>query len=102
MQTVTNSAVIYQKFIDEEIMLLEILGCISKSLSPGVTPVIIVPKNQDPLNPQKQQLYLVSDHWSLNKSINTVHNCNSVISYYPLPNITDLLEGCISVSYLTH
>ena len=28
---------------------------------------------------------------SLNKSINAAHNGNCLISYYPLPNITDLL-----------
>ena len=49
------------------------------------------PKKPDPLNPQKQQLCLVLDYWSLNKSINAEHNGTNVISYYPLPNITDLL-----------
>ena len=45
----------------------------------------------DPLNPHKQQLCLVLDCRSLNKSVNVAHNGNSVISYYPIPNITDLL-----------
>ena len=48
-------------------------------------------KNPDPLNLQKQQLCLVLDYQSLSKSINTTHKDNDVISYYPLPNITDLL-----------
>ena len=39
----------YQKFVDEDITLLENVGCISKSLSPWVTPVIILPKMSDPL-----------------------------------------------------
>ena len=81
----------YQKFIDEVIRLLGNAGCISKSLRPWATPVIIVPKKPDPLNPQKQHLCLVLDNQSLDKSINVAHNGSSVISYYPLPNITDPL-----------
>ena len=42
----------YQKFTDKEIQLLENAGCISKSFSLWVAPVIKVPKNPDPLNPQ--------------------------------------------------
>ena len=38
----------YQKFINEEIRLLENVGCRSKGLSPGATPVIKVPKSQTP------------------------------------------------------
>ena len=52
----------YQKFMGREIRLLENEGCISKSVSPWVAQVIIVPKKQDPLNPQKQQLHLVLDY----------------------------------------
>ena len=81
----------YQKLIDEEIKQLENAGCRSKSLSPWTTPVIIVPKMSDPLNPHDQQCCLVLDYRSLNKSINTAHNGNSIMSYYPLPNIIDLL-----------
>ena len=43
----------YQKFIDEEIWLLEKAGCISKSLSPWATPVAIFLKKQHPLHPEK-------------------------------------------------
>ena len=49
------------------------------------------PKNPDPLNPQKQQLHLILDYKSLNKSINVAKHGNRVASYYPLSNITDLL-----------
>ena len=79
----------YQKFTDEEIRLLENSGCISKSLSLWATPVIIVPKRPDPLNPQKQTASLSVR--SLKGLINTAHNGNRVISYCSLPNITDLL-----------
>ena len=81
----------YQKCLHEEIGLFENAGCISKHLSPWAAPVIIVPKKLYPLNPQQQQLHLLLDYRSLNKSINTAHNGNSVISHYPLPNITDLV-----------
>ena len=60
-------------------------------------------KKPYPLNPQKQQLHLVVDYSSLNKSINAAHNGNMVISYYPLPNIMDLLarlQNCTVFSSL--
>ena len=72
-------------------MPLENAGSISKCLSTWASPAIIVPKKPDPLNPQKQQLHLVLDYQSLNKSVNVAHRGNSVKSYYPLPNITYLL-----------
>ena len=81
----------YKKFVDKDIRLLENADCISKSLSLWAAPVIIVPKKPNPLNLQKQQPHLVLDYWSLNKSIDAAHNGNRVISYYPLPNIMDLL-----------
>ena len=41
----------YQKFVDEEIKLLEATGCITKGLSPWAAPVIIMPKTSDPNQP---------------------------------------------------
>ena len=41
----------YQKFVNNEIRLLENAGCISKSLSPWAPPVFIVPRKPDPLKP---------------------------------------------------
>ena len=38
----------YQEFVDGEIRYLENAGCISKSLCPCTTPVIIIPKKQSP------------------------------------------------------
>ena len=81
----------YQKLIDFEIKLIENADYISKSLSPWATPVIIVPKKPDPLNPYKQWLCLLLDYSSLNKPINAAHNGNNITYYYPLPNIRDLL-----------
>ena len=92
-----------KKFVDEEIQLSENAGCISKSLSLWAAPVIIVPKKPDPTNPCKQQLHLLLDYRSVNKSINAGHNGDSVISYYPLPNIMDLLtrvQNCTIFSSL--
>ena len=74
---------------------------ISKSLILWVAKVI-VPKKLDPLNPQKQQLHLILDYQSLNTSIGAAHNGNNVISYYPLPNIADLLARLQSVTYFPH
>ena len=83
----------YQRLVNEKIRLLGNAGCMFLSLSPWTAPVIIVPKRPDPLIPQKQKLHLVRDYRSLNKSINGAHSGNSVISYYPLPNIMDLLAS---------
>ena len=81
----------YQNFIDKEICLLEDAGCISKCLSLWKVPVPTVPKKTRPIHSILQQFYLVLDYNLLNKSINTVHCGNNVISYHCLPNITDLL-----------
>ena len=81
----------YQKFVGEEIQHLKSSGCISKRLSPWVTAVETIPNNPNPLNPGKQQLSLVIDYCLLNKSISATHNGNKVISYYPFPNITDII-----------
>ena len=53
--------------------------------------MIILSKKPDPLHPEKQHLHLVLNNHLLNESINTAHNGNKIIPYYPLPNITDLL-----------
>ena len=93
----------YQKFIEEEIKLLENAGYISKCFNPWAAPVIIVPKKPGPFNPHKQQFHLSLDYRSLNKSIYAVHNGNSVISYYLQPNIMDLLvrlQNCTTFSSL--
>ena len=55
MQTISHP-IKYQTFANKEIRLLENEGCISKSLSPWATLVIIVPEKPDPLHPEKQQL----------------------------------------------
>ena len=61
-----------------------------KSLSPWAAQVIIVSKKPESLSPEKQQ-YLVLDYHLLNESINTTHNGNNIISYYPFLSITELL-----------
>ena len=90
-------------FVDVEIKLLENAGCISKSLSLWATPVNIGLKKPDLASPCKQKLHLVLDYRSLNKSFNVTHSGNSIISYHPLPNSTDLLarlQNCAIFSSL--
>ena len=53
--------------------------------------MITIPKNPDPLHPEKQQLHVILDYYLINKSINAAYNGDNVISYYPLLNIIDLL-----------
>ena len=48
----------HQKFVSEEICLLENAGCILQSLSLWTAQVIIVTKTPDPSHPNKQQLCL--------------------------------------------
>ena len=55
-------------------------------------------KKPDPLHPTAEQLHLVLDYHLLNKFLNVVHN---VISYYPLPNITDMLARLQKCNLLT-
>ena len=60
-------------------------------------------ENSRSLTPPKQQLCLVLDCKSLNEAINAEHNGNCIISYYRLPNITDLLarlQNCAIFSSL--
>ena len=75
----------------------KVQAAFQKDLSPRAVLVIIVPNNQDPLKPEKPQIHLVLDYHLLNKSMNTTHNGNWVMSYYSLPNITHLfarLQNC--------
>ena len=70
----------YQKISDEQIIkLLENAGCTSKSLSTWATPVIIVSKKPEPLNPQQQQPHFVLEYWTLNKPINAAKLLNCTI-----------------------
>ena len=93
----------YQKFVVEDLRLLQNAKCISESLRPWATPAIIIQKKQEPVSPQKKHLCLVLDCWFLNELMNTAQNGNDVMSYYFLPNTTYLLTSlpnCTIVSSL--
>ena len=81
----------YQKFVDKEIKLPEAAGYISQSLSPQAAPITKVLKKSDPNQPNKLLFWMVLDYRKLHKAINSVHNSDRIVSYYPLPNISDLL-----------
>ena len=81
----------YQEFVNGEIKLLEETGCISKSISPWAAPIITVHKKSDPNQPNKPLFQMVLHYRKLNKAINSTHNSDKTVSYYPLPNISDLL-----------
>ena len=52
----------YKSFVDDEIKLLEDVGCISKSLSDWGSPICIVKKKPDPSQPNKLQLRMCIDY----------------------------------------
>ena len=81
----------YQEFIDEEIKLLEVTGCISKSLSFWTAPVIIIPKKSDLTQSDKPLFQMLLDYRQVRKAKNSTHNSEKSVSYYPLTNISDLL-----------
>ena len=64
-----------------------------KRFKPVGSPVTTVSKKTRPFksSKKKQQLCLVLDYQSFNKSMNSGNNGKGVIPYYPLTNITDLL-----------
>ena len=45
----------------------------------------------DQNQPDKLLFWMVLDYRQLNKTISSAHNSDKIISYYPLPNISDLL-----------
>ena len=64
----------YKSFVNEEIMLLEDAGCISKSLSEWASPTCIVKKQPDPSQPHKPQLHMCIDYIKVNQSLVTAWN----------------------------
>ena len=93
----------YKAFVDEEIKLLEDVGCISKSISNWASPICIVKKKPDPTQPNKLQLRMHIDYWKVNQSLITdCNNINSkVVSTFPLPKIQELLSRLIHCKYFS-
>ena len=81
----------YHKFVDKEIKLTEATDCISKHFSPWAAPVIIILKKSDPTQPDELLFQMVVDYRQLNNTISSAHNSDNIDSYYPPPNISDLL-----------
>ena len=81
----------YQKFVVEEIKLIEAADCISESFSHCVVPVFIVPKKFDPNQPNKPLFQMVLDYRKLIKANNSAHYSDRIVAHYSLPNISDLL-----------
>ena len=89
----------YKSLMDDEIKLLEDVGCISKSLSDWACPICIMKKKPDPSQPHKPQLQMCIDYRKANQSLVTACNNNNgkVVSTFPLPKIQELLgrlNGC--------
>ena len=103
----------YCKFIDHKIKQLEEAGIISQSMSNWVSPILVVPKKQDHMEPSNPQgsnnfnLQLCIDYRQLNSHIQTAcqikADCNlgKVISNYPLPTIDSILAHFNSCKYFS-
>ena len=94
---------IYKSFADEEIKLLEDIGCISKSLSDRALPICIVKKKPYPSQLKQLQLRMCIDYRNVNQSLITTHNGNNskVVSTLPLPKIQELLSRLVNCKYFS-
>ena len=79
----------YKSFIDEEIKMLEGIGCILKSISDWASPICIVKKKPDPSQTKKLQLRICIDYRNVNQTLITAHDGNNdkLVSTFPLPKI---------------
>ena len=78
-------------WVKKEITTLERAGIITKSISPWVSPVVIVPKKSAPGEPPQRRMCV--DFRKLNKQLPEVHNMSGgkgCISLVPLPKIDEL------------
>ena len=73
---------------------MERSGVIQKSLSPYVSPIVVVPKKAPPEASENEQKRLVIDYQKLNQQLPFVQKADSsakgVISLIPLPKIDEL------------
>ena len=77
----------YKSLINDEIKLLEVGSCISKSLSNWPSLISIMKKKPDQSQPSKPQLCMCIDYRKVNQSLITACNKSNgkVVSTFPLP-----------------
>ena len=81
----------YYDWVQKEITTLERAGIITKSISPWISPVVIVPKKSAPGEPPQRRMCV--DFRRLNKQLPEVKNMSGgkgCISLVPLPKIDEL------------
>ena len=95
----------YKSIMDDEIKLLEDVGCISKSISNWASPICIVKKKPNPSQPHKLQFWMCIDYRKVNQCLVTAHNNNNnngkVVSTFPLPKIQELLSRLKKCKYFS-
>ena len=81
----------HYEWVQKEIEMLEKAGVIVKSLSPWVSPVIVVPKKSTPDEPPCRRL--VIDYRKINslqQQIKRADKSTGCLSLYPLPKIDEM------------
>ena len=81
----------HYEWVQKEIKSLECAGDITESMSPWASPIVVVPKNSSPREPQKRRLCV--DFRKVNElqqQVITEGKSKGQISIYPLPKINEM------------
>ena len=82
----------HAEWVKKELNILEAAGIIVRSVSPWISPIVVVPKRSVPGEPPKRRMCV--DYWALNKLLPPVRkaysNAKGVLSLLLLPKIDEI------------